>query len=333
MNWEVQQIKLPLLFTFKIARNSSVEKTNFIVRIKENEMEASGECAPNIRYGETIEETNSQLQSFVSENVKFGNITEVIQYLSKQAYFQSVKNAIETCYINYYCKKNQLSIAHLFNIAETGSRKTMFTIPIMPVEELESFYKNFNLRKFSLLKIKIDKNTAVDNIRFLSQLVKIQNICVDANEAFTNIEEYLAVEKEISDLKLEFIEQPFAAKNISDYIELKPISQFPIFGDESIIAKPKYEQVMQQFHGVNVKMMKTGGFVEAVTILQKAKSLGLKTMIGCMVETSIGISNALKIASLADYLDLDSYLYIKNEPFNFIVSENDILSLNNWMSH
>ena len=80
------------------------------------------------------------------------------------------------------------------------------------------------------------------------------------------------------------------------------------------------------FDGINVKLMKAGGYLNALRLLKEAKAAGMKTMIGCMVETTLAISSGLNLCSLADYADLDSFLVVKNEPYKLAKEENGILS-------
>lgn len=326
MDWSYEQLRLELLFTFKISRNASDFKTNYIVTCHHDGIYGRGECAPNIRYGETKELVEQQLQNFAKENHFFESSILLAQFLNDATLCQSVKNAIETAFLDYYAQHQSLEIHQLLQVHKPRPKATMFTIPILDVTDIEPFYKNFNLHEFQQIKLKINKDTATSTVRTAASIIGERHLCLDANEAFTSLEDYLDFERTISDLNITFVEQPFPASHIADYIKLKNISKWPVFGDESIVSHPDMATIAQQFHGVNVKMMKAGGYLESVAILQKAKHLGLQTMIGCMVETSLGISHAFQMSCLADYLDLDSFIYIKDEPFHAIQINKGMLS-------
>ena len=92
-------------------------------------------------------------------------------------------------------------------------------------------------------------------------------------------------------------------------------SPLPIFADESYHVVKDLAHVQECFHGVNVKLVKTGGLSAGLEALQAARKAGLKTMIGCMIETSVLISAAAHLADLCDYLDLDGSVLIKNDPY------------------
>ena len=113
----------------------------------------------------------------------------------------------------------------------------------------------------------------------------------------------------------------------SEYVYLKQKSPYDIYADESVLDKPDFESLAQQFHGVNMKLMKAGGYLNGKRILEEAANSGLKTMIGCMVETSLGIWSALQLGSLAQTADLDGFLIVKSEPFNMVREEKGILHL------
>jgi L-alanine-DL-glutamate epimerase-like enolase superfamily enzyme len=96
---------------------------------------------------------------------------------------------------------------------------------------------------------------------------------------------------------------------------LKSRSPLPIFGDESYHRARDAARCAECYHGVNVKLLKTGGISAAVDALRAARNAGLKTMIGCMIETSVLISAAAHLATLADYLDIDGNLLVSNDPY------------------
>jgi L-Ala-D/L-Glu epimerase len=325
MGWSYSKVHLELLFTFKISRNSSDFKTNYIIQYEYNGFVGLGECAPNVRYGESLELVEEQLQEFVAQQLCFNSIVALNGFLATYGVFQSVKNAIETCFLDYWAKMKDVKVSELLSIETARPMLTMFTIPILELDKIRSFYETYGLSKFSQIKLKINKETAIENITEVSNIIGNRELFVDANESFESLSEYLRFEERVSSLPITFMEQPFPADHMDDYVRLKPISKFPVFGDESIISNLDMKLVSAQFHGINVKMMKTGGFVEAVRILKDARNLGLKTMVGCMVETSLGISHAFELNSLADYLDLDSFMYIKDEPFKLLRLESGVI--------
>ncbi len=117
-----------------------------------------------------------------------------------------------------------------------------------------------------------------------------------------------------------------ATTAIKDWAWLKQRSPLPIFGDESYHLAGDVAHAAECFHGVNVKLVKTGGITAGFEALQAARKAGLQTMIGCMIETSILISASAHLAELCDYLDLDGNVLITNDPFAGVTTERGILS-------
>ncbi len=126
---------------------------------------------------------------------------------------------------------------------------------------------------------------------------------------------------------IEFVEQPMpAAAPLKDWVWLKQRSPLPVFGDESYHHAGDAAQAAECFHGVNVKLVKTGGISGGFDALQAARKAGLKTMLGCMIETSILISAAAHLAELCDYLDLDGNILITDDPYLGVATNRGLLS-------
>src|SRR6266849_4713382 len=126
---------------------------------------------------------------------------------------------------------------------------------------------------------------------------------------------------------VQYVEQPMPATTATkDWIWLKERSPLPIFGDESYHLAQDIGRAAECFHGVNVKLVKTGGISAGFEALQAARKAGLKTMIGCMIETSILINAATHLAELCDYLDVDGNVLITNDPYLGVTSHKGLLS-------
>ena len=195
----------------------------------------------------------------------------------------------------------------------------------MPPEEIGPFIEKHQLQRFPALKIKLGSENSIDVVsevmRFYSGPLRL-----DANEAFTTPEEFFKLCETFKAAPIQFIEQPFAAQEFDLYRSVKKDSPFDIFADESITNGEIYHEYKDFFHGINVKLMKAGGYMRALKQLRTARELGLKTMVGCMIETSLGISSAMNIVTNVDYCDLDGCLLITNDPFLAVAEEKGILN-------
>jgi L-alanine-DL-glutamate epimerase-like enolase superfamily enzyme len=117
---------------------------------------------------------------------------------------------------------------------------------------------------------------------------------------------------------------------VNEYQKLKPLIKHPLIADESICRSVDFNLLESQFHGVNVKLMKTGGYFEAISILNQAHERGMITMLGCMIETTLGISSAMQVSNCIpqlNYLDLDGFMVLKDEPFGLVTERDGVLYL------
>ena len=190
---------------------------------------------------------------------------------------------------------------------------TSFTIGIDSPEMIRQ--KLAEATDFHLLKVKLgagNDREIIETIRSVSD----QAICVDANQGWSNREEALEMIKWLSLQNVVFVEQPMEKTAWEDHRWLKARSPLPIIADEAVQRLKDVHQVASAYHGINIKLMKCTGLYEARKMCALARDLDLKIMLGCMTETSCAISAASQLAPLADWLDLDGALLIKDDLFS-----------------
>jgi glutamate racemase len=321
--WSIKEIELPLKFTWNISRNSSDIKKNFIVKLKNGSIEAFGEVAFNVRYGESQELILKKFEEFTNNAPQdFSGVESLVAYLESTDLPQSLKFGIESSFVHYISLLSGKQVSVLMGTNNVSSVKTSFSIPIMEIGKIESFIKENNLKRFSVLKVKVNRDIAHD---FCAEILRHTNVPlrIDANESFESAKETINFLENFSEInRLEFLEQPLASSAHEEALELKKHSSVILIADESVTKEEINNYHVERFHGVNIKLMKSGGYLKAVKQIRQAKLLGLKIMLGCMVETSLGISSALNIAGGVDYYDLDGCLLIKNDPYKLISEEN-----------
>ncbi len=321
--WSIKEIELPLKFTWNISRNSSDIKRNFIIEVKNGSISALGEVAFNVRYGESRELILEKFEEFKNQAPQdFNGIENLVAFLETMDLPQSLKFGIESSFVHYVAILSGKTVAQLMGTNVVSSVKTSFSIPIMEVGKVEAFIKENNLSRFSVLKVKVNRDNAHD---FCQEILRLTDVPlrVDANESFTSAAETMKFLETFSNIKrLEFLEQPLHSTQHEEALELKKHSPVFLMADESVTKEDITSYYPERFHGINVKMMKAGGYMRAVKQLRQAKLLGLKTMLGCMVETSLGISSALNISGGVDFFDLDGCLLIKNDPYKLVSEEN-----------
>ena len=300
MNIHLKKIKLYLNVNWKIARSESVFKENFILSMGQFE----SEIAPNIRYGETIE----RIEKEFSELKSLDNISVMDHWCN------SFKNAVNNLDLKI---KSNGDITNFLGLEQVNYALSSFSIPIMNLGDVSDYISINN--NYEFYKIKVRNFKDINLVKEVSKSTSAK-LRIDANEGFTSLKEYLIFEKAISDFNIEFIEQPFKSSMLQEYQELKRISKFEIIADESIEDGFDPVNISKQFHGVNIKLMKSGGIENSFKLIQLAKKHNLKIMLGCMIESSLGISEALYLANYADYVDLDGALLLEKDPYSHLLS-------------
>jgi L-alanine-DL-glutamate epimerase-like enolase superfamily enzyme len=329
LNWTIEAIHLPLKYTWKLSRNATDEKTNLIVSCSDGKHTGKGEAAPNIRYGESPELLLDQFHALnASLNESFHTLEELEELFDRQHTAYALRFAVESAWLHFKHKGNGVSLLKELNVPFRNHVPVAYTIPIMDPGELKSFYSVQGLERFPLIKLKINRELADELTKQTISICK-QPVLLDANEAFTDVEDCIHFLERCRKYPIELVEQPLpsALKEEAEY--MKRYCPFPLFADESITHDPDMEHIKKAYDGINMKLMKAGGYLPGLRILSAAKAAGMRTMIGCMVETTLGISSALRLSSLVDYADLDSFLLLQNEPYGLLKESEGILSYTN----
>lgn len=276
-----------------------------------------GEASPSSQYGESHETVGQFLRKIDTHRLSFDDIPGSMEYLDSvgSGSFPS-KCAVNLALLDGAAKAAGQPL-HAFlelGFPDPGPI-TSFSIGIDEPEVMES--KTREAESMPILKVKLGSAYDRRTLQAVRNAAPEKIVRVDANAAWTHREEALDnIEWLAADGRVEFVEQPMPPTTPeADLCWLKDRSPLPIFADESYQHASDAARVAQGFHGVNVKLVKTGGATAAKSALEAARAQGLKTMIGCMIESSVLISAAAHLASLADHLDLDGNLLVDNDPY------------------
>jgi L-alanine-DL-glutamate epimerase-like enolase superfamily enzyme len=316
----LQKIHLDLKVNWKLSRNQTTFKENFIVHLEQAGKHYTSEIAPNIRYGETLNNILEQFESWI-KTVRLDSIqdeTALSQSLSSLS-LHSLRFGLESVFLSFFASQKNLSLAEFLHLPPVRTVATSFSMPIIPVSEIAEYLAP--IQRFESLKIKVNSQTAVDMLQEIRKHSSAK-IRVDANEAWTDLDDFMRFHETLRGIDVELIEQPFPSVMKAEYRELKKRTPYTILADESIEDVGNFEELAQQFHAVNIKLMKTGSLLKARQLFFDARSYKMSAMIGCMIETTIGISYGMLFTGMANYVDLDGFLLIKDEPFK-IVEEYD----------
>ena len=312
MNLHVQGFDLPLKHRFTIAHQSREVQETLIVRLEDEGLYGLGESTTNPFYGITLDNMQEALETFkpILLGGKWTTPAELWE-LGKEV-FQSnpfAQCALDLAAWDLYTKKQGKKLYEYLDLNPAQIPTTNFTIGIDTVEKMCAKLKEVD---WPIYKIKLG---TVHDLEIVRELRKhTQSIFrVDANCAWT-VDQTIAYSEELAALGVEFIEQPLAKDNLEGMKEVYAQSKLPVIADESCIHESDVETCKGRFHGINIKLVKAGGITPALRMIQQAKSLGMKTMVGCMTESSVGISAIAHIAPLLDYVDMDGAMLLAKDP-------------------
>ncbi|MEZ0541541.1 dipeptide epimerase [Fibrella arboris] len=314
----LHRFDLRLRHTFTIAHDSRDIQKTLIVELRDGELSGFGEATANPYYGITIDRMITDLGQ-LRPQIESG------EWVAAEALWAQVHDALATnpfaqCALDeaahdLVAKRMGKPLYAQWGLDPSPIPLTNFTIGLDTPEIMLSKMQEM---PWPLYKIKLgrgDDDLAL--LRLLRQQANTERgpvrFRVDANCGWT-AEQTLAYGPELIDLGVEFIEQPLPADDWAGMERLRADSLLPIIADESCITEADVARCADYFHGINIKLTKCGGLTPARRMIAEARQRGLRVMVGCMTESSVGISAIAHLLPLLDYVDMDGSLLITNDP-------------------
>ncbi|MFD2203803.1 dipeptide epimerase [Shivajiella indica] len=302
---------LHLKHTFTIAHQSRDIQDTIIVKLEEDGFYGLGETTTNPFYGMTAENICERLEQ-ARDLVEKGTWSTPEDLWEKgKAIFEDnpfAQCALDMAAWDIFTKKKGQKLYEYLGLDPTRIPVTNFTIGIDSIEKMVAKMKEVD---WPLYKIKLGTDHDLDIIRELRKHTS-SPFRIDANCAWT-VEQAIRNSEELAKLNVEFMEQPLGKDDLEGMKEVYKYSKLPVIADESCIVESDVKKCHGLFHGINVKLVKAGGITPGLRMIQEAKSLGMKTMVGCMTESSVGITAIAHIAPLLDYVDMDGAMLLKED--------------------
>ena len=322
MNIRYQVTDLKLIHPFKIARRA-VDEFRQVISV---EIDGGlGETAPARFYGETAETVQVAfdiLDAGIDRNLDaIESVMSDLETILGRNY--AAKSAIDMALHDRLGKKLGVPLYRLWGLDPKGTPLTTFTIGIDEPEIMQQ--KVREAETYPLLKVKLGTDRDLELIRALREVTD-KPIYVDANTAWTP-KEAVRMIRELAPYGVELIEQPTKPDDLEGLKFVREHSELPIFADESVKRAADIPSLVGCVDGINIKLVKCGGLLEAMRIIHIARAHGLQVMIGCMIESSLGITAAAHLTPLVDYADLDGHLLIANDPYRGVKIEEGKLIL------
>jgi L-Ala-D/L-Glu epimerase len=324
---EARIVRLNLRHTWTTTMSSSEYRDTLHVAYRRDGLTGHGEGSPIVRYHEDAKTAQAAVESvrdalLAADPMQFTKVmAEVFRRVPGE---WAGKAAIDIALMDWVGQKLGVPIYALFGLDPADSPLTTFSIGIDTPEITRQ--KTREADPYPILKVKVGLETDEQTIEAVRSVTK-KPLRVDANEGWKDKEEAVRKINWLETQGVEFIEQPLPAEMIEETRWVRGRVHMPIIADEACQRASDIPKLRDAYDGVNVKLDKAGGILEAVRMIQIAKSLGMRTMLGCMISSSASVTAAAQISPLVDYADLDGNLLISNDPFHGVRVEKGKLIL------
>jgi L-alanine-DL-glutamate epimerase-like enolase superfamily enzyme len=312
---ETRVVRLNLKHPWTTTMSSSEYRDNLHLIYRRDGITGLGEGAPIVRYSESAETARRAVESvapFVgsADPWQFDKLMRQVSERIKGEY--AGKAALDIALLDWIGKKLGVPLYRYFGLDPQDAPMTTFSIGIDTPEVTRA--KVREAEQFPILKIKVGLRTDEATIEAVRSVTR-KRLRVDANEGWKDRDEAVRKINWLESQGVDFVEQPMPAAMLEETRWVRSRVHIPIIADEACLHPGDIPRLADSFDGVNIKLMKCGGMLEAMRMIQIAKSLSLKTMLGCMIESSIGVTAAAHLSPLVDYADLDGNLLIANDPY------------------
>lgn len=329
MRLRIWRANLKPVHTWTIARGSTRVFRVVLVELTDaNGTAGLGEASPVERYSESPETVETFCRAMDPCRISFGDVPGSMRYLDTIAPGNhAAKCALNVALLDGAARMARQPLHAFLGLAfRENHHVTSFSIGLDSPARIRK--KVLAAQGYPVLKLKLGGGEDRAVIRAFREVAPDKPVRVDANEGWKSREEALEIIEWLAARgPVQFVEQPLPASTApKDLVWLKERSPLPLFADEACHTARDMAHCAECYHGVNVKLTKAGGLSGGREALQAARRAGLKTMIGCMIETSVLISAAAHLAGLCDFLDLDGNLLVTNDPYRGVAVKHGMLS-------
>nr|WP_297785597.1 dipeptide epimerase [uncultured Allomuricauda sp.] len=313
MQIALKKYTLQLVHTFTISRESRDEQDTLVVCLSLDGKTGYGEATSNPYYKITIEGMMAEIEN-VREQIEgyvFDTPENFYEHLESLNLHKFTLCALDLAANDLYGKLKGKPLYELWGTTTENYPITNYTIGIDTIDKMVAKLQE---KPWPLYKIKLGTS---DDVAIVRELRKHTDSIfrIDANTAWT-AEETIKNAPLLKELGVEFLEQPLKADDWDGMALVKEQSVLPVIADESCIIESDVVQCGPYFHGINIKLTKCGGLTPARRMIKKGRELGLQLMVGCMTESTVGISAIAQLLPQLDYVDMDGAMLLKGDIAN-----------------
>jgi len=306
----VSALELPLVHPFKIARGEETVARTALVRASWAEYEGVGEAAPTDRYGESVA---SVIRYFETHPLASDNPYR-LEALLHDGIPPAARSGLDIALHDLIGKNLGKPLYELFGLDPALTPVTSFTIGIADPET--TLQKVAEVGDHPILKVKLGSGSAAEQVETIAAIRQHYRgtIRIDANEGW-DVESAVTILRELERFEIEFCEQPVPAGHPEQLRAIRERVAIPIVTDEDSLDARDLPRLLGCVDGINVKLAKTGGLRGALAMIHTARAMGLKIMLGCMIESAVCATAAAHISPLVDWADIDGPFLTAHDPF------------------
>lgn len=314
LKFSFKPYELQLKHTFTIASNSRTTTAVMLTQLEWEGVTGYGEASMPPYLGESHQTATKFLSALNLSQFKDPfRMEEILEYVDAAMPGNcAAKASVDIALHDLVGKLLNQPWYRIWGYSAEKTPLTTFTIGMANSQEVVT--KTKEAAAFKILKVKIGGGNDEEMIKSVRTVTNVP-LCVDVNQGWKDRQEALDKIHWLKEQGVVFIEQPFEKHNFDDTAWLTERSPLPIMADEALQRIGDLDQIHGVYSGINCKLMKCTGMREAHKIIEMAKSLKMKTMIGCMTETSCAVSAASQLSPIVDWADLDGNLLISNDVF------------------
>lgn len=295
----------PIAGAFTISRGSKTAAEVVVVTIREDGHVGRGECVPYARYGETVKDVLASIK-VIGNSIADGMSREDLQRAMPRG---AARNAVDCALWDLEAKIGGVPVWKLAGLEEPKPLTTAYTLSLADPDEMREAAKLSATRPLLKLKLGGDGKD-IERVQAVREGAPSATLIVDANEGW-KAADVLPLAHELAKYNVALIEQPLPAKEDEALRGLDcPI---PLCADESAHGVEGMQRLAGLYQYVNIKLDKTGGLTEGLSVVRCARRRKLKVMVGCMVATSLAMAPAALIAQGAEFVDLDGPLLLAKD--------------------
>lgn len=314
---DVQLKRLNLQHTWTTTMSSSTYRETVNIRYSRDGLTGYGEGAPIIRYKEFPAEAKQAIDANLAaiadgDPAFFSSFLEDIRKRLGD-HQRAAMAAVDIAVVDWVCKRMNVPVYAYLGLNPASTPLTTFSIGIDTPEITKQ--KTREASDYPILKVKVGLKTDEETIEAVRSVTN-KPIRVDANEGWTDKEEAIRKINWLETQGVQFVEQPMPAHMFEETRYVRSKVHLPLMADEACTSASAIPKLKEAYDGINVKLDKAGGILEAHRWISMARAMDMKIMIGCMISSSCSCTAAAHLSPLVDYADLDGFLLISNDPFS-----------------